>query len=212
MAYNFKEKKTHFIALRNPDAAVYDFELLRKKRPLLPQLKTYARDPKRYADDILYSLLDYTTRDEIRAFRRQMQEDKISGNKSTAGTVTGTANSAPAEGLSETHSAEDTADAVIDTANSAPAENLSETHSTRDTPLDNESEDVEELKQSLEEAEQRAEEAEEAQEEAEARAEEAEQALEAEKKKELPTAPVKSKSTRSTRKSTGTTSSTRKSK
>lgn len=194
MPYNFKEKKTHFTALRNPDAAVYDFELLRKKRPLLPQLKTYARDPKRYADDILYSLLDYTTRDEIRAFRRQMQEDKTSGNKSTADTATGTANSAPAGGLSETHSAEDTVDTATGTANSAPAE------------------DVEELKQSLEEAEQRAEEAEEAQEEAEARAEEAEQALEAEKKKELPTAPVKSKSTRSTRKSTGTTSSTRKSK
>ena len=26
--YNFKEKKLHFNALRNPDAAVYDLELL----------------------------------------------------------------------------------------------------------------------------------------------------------------------------------------
>ena len=60
--YNFKEKKLHFNALRNPDAAVYDLELLRQVRPWLPQLRTYARDPKRYASDILYSLLDLTTR------------------------------------------------------------------------------------------------------------------------------------------------------
>ena len=51
--YNFKEKKLHFNALRNPDAAVYDLELLRQVRPWLPQLRTYARDPKRYASDIL---------------------------------------------------------------------------------------------------------------------------------------------------------------
>ena len=83
-------------------------------------------------------------------------------------------------------------------------------------PADN---SAEELKQALdeaearaEEAEQRADEAEEARDEAEARAWETEQALEEEKKKEPANVPVKSKSKRNTRKSTGTTSSTRKSK
>ncbi len=198
--YNFKQKKLHFKALRNPDAAIYDLELLRKGCPWLPQLRTYARDPKRYADEILYSLLDHTTRENIRAFRRQ----KLDELKAVA-EVPGTGGETPP--VSETT-----------TDNGIPA--TDETTGTDNTENSPASEKIEELEQSLEEAEeradeaeQRAEEAEEAQEEAETRAEEAEQALETEKKKEQPVAaPAKSKSTRSTRKSTGTTSSTRKSK
>ena len=197
--YNFKQKKLHFKALRNPDAAIYDLELLRKGCPWLPQLRTYARDPKRYADEILYSLLDHTTRENIRAFRRQ----KLDELKAVA-EVPGTGGETPP--VSETT-----------TDNGIPATNEATSTDTTNSPA---SEKIEELEQSLEEAEeradeaeQRAEEAEEAQEEAETRAEEAEQALETEKKKEQPVAaPAKSKSTRSTRKSTGTTSSTRKSK
>ena len=56
--YSFKEKKTHFVALRNPDVAQYDLELLAKEVPGFPQLATFLRNPKRYADDILYALLD----------------------------------------------------------------------------------------------------------------------------------------------------------
>ena len=198
--YNFKQKKLHFKALRNPDAAIYDLELLRKGCPWLPQLRTYARDPKRYADEILYSLLDHTTRENIRAFRRQ----KLDELKAVA-EVPGTGGETPP--VSETT-----------TDNGIPA--TDETTGTDNTENSPASEKIEELEQSLEEAEeradeaeQRAEEAEEAQEEAETRAEEAEQALETEKKKEQPVAaPAKSKSTRNTRKSTGTTSSTRKSK
>lgn len=174
--YNFKEKKLHFNALRNPDAAIYDLELLRKGCPWLPQLRTYARDPKRYADEILYSLLDHTTRENIRAFRRQ----KLDELKAVA-EVPGTGSETPS-------------------ANAITATNETTSTDTTNSPA---SEKIEELEQSLEEA----------QEEAETRAEEAEQALETEKKKEQPVAaPAKSKSTRNTRKSTGTTSSTRKSK
>lgn len=197
--YNFKQKKLHFKALRNPDAAIYDLELLRKGCPWLPQLRTYARDPKRYADEILYSLLDHTTRENIRAFRRQ-KLDELKAADETPGTG------------GETPPVSETT-----TDNGIPATNETTSTDTTNPPA---SEKIEELEQSLEEAEeradeaeQRAEEAEEAQEEAETRAEEAEQALETEKKKEQPVAaPAKSKSTRSTRKSTGTTSSTRKSK
>lgn len=166
--YNFKEKKLHFNALRNPDAAIYDLELLRKGCPWLPQLRTYARDPKRYADEILYSLLDHTTRENIRAFRRQ----KLDELKAVA-EVSGTGSETPS------------ANAITATDNDTTA--TDETAGTESSPA---SEKIEELEQSLEEAEeradeaeQRAEEAEEAQEEAETRAEESEQALETEKKK-----------------------------
>lgn len=70
--YSFKEKKTHFVALRNPDVAQYDLELLAKEIPGFPQLATFSRNPKRYADDILYALLDCTTRERIREYRRAM--------------------------------------------------------------------------------------------------------------------------------------------
>lgn len=168
--YNFKEKKLHFNALRNPDAAIYDLQLLRKERPWLPQLRTYARDPKRYADEILYSLLDHTTRENIRAFRRQKLDEL-----KTVAEVSGTGSETPS------------ANAITATDNDTTAADETTSTDTTNSPA---SEKIEELEQSLEEAEeradeaeQRAEEAEEAQEEAETRAEEAEQALETEKKK-----------------------------
>lgn len=221
--YNFKEKKLHFNALRNPDAAIYDLELLRKGCPWLPQLRTYARDPKRYADEILYSLLDHTTRENIRAFRRQKLDElkavaEVPGSETpSANAITATDNDTTATDETAGTGGETPPVSETTTDNGIPATNEATSTDTTNSPA---SEKIEELEQSLEEAEeradeaeQRAEEAEEAQEEAETRAEKAEQALETEKKKEQPVAaPAKSKSTRSTRKSTGTTSSTRKSK
>lgn len=198
--YNFKEKKLHFNALRNPDAAVYDLELLRQVRPWLPQLRTYARDPKRYASDILYSLLDLTTRESIRAFRRK-KLDELKAATEVPGTATG---NTPSDETTTTDSNTSASDETIGTTD----ENTPEL-----AKIEALEQSLEEAEERAEEAEQRAEEAEEAQEEAETRAEEAEQALDTEKKKEQPkAAPAKSKSTRSTRKSTGTTSSIRKSK
>lgn len=221
--YNFKEKKLHFNALRNPDAAVYDLELLRQVRPWLPQLRTYTRDPKRYASEILYSLLDLTTRESIRAFRRK-KLDELKAATEVPGTAT------PSDEITATDGDTSTSDetAGIDAGNTPSDETTTtdsdtsasdETIGTTDenTPelakIEALEQSLEEAEERAEEAEQRAEEAEEAQEEAETRAEEAEQALDTEKKKEQPkAAPAKSKSTRSTRKSTGTTSSIRKSK
>ena len=189
--YSFKEKKTHFVALRNPDVAQYDLELLAKEVPGFPQLATFSRNPKRYADDILYALLDCATREKIREYRRAMiaKEAEDAGEQQMPKGET-----THAEGTSPHDD--------IEKPETAPADNSAE-----------------ELKQALdeaearaEEAEQRADEAEEARDEAEARAQETEQALEEEKKKEPAKVPVKSKSKRNTRKSTGTTSSTRKSK
>ena len=77
--YSFKEKKTHFVALRNPDVAQYDLELLAKEVPGFPQLATFSRNPKRYADDILYALLEFATREKIREYRRAMIAKEAEG-------------------------------------------------------------------------------------------------------------------------------------
>ena len=198
--YNFKEKKLHFNALRNPDAAVYDLELLRQVRPWLPQLRTYTRDPKRYASEILYSLLDLTTRESIRAFRRK-KLDELKAATEVPGTAAG---DTPSDEITATDS---------DTSASDETTGTTDENTPESVKIEALEQSLEEAEERAEEAEQRAEEAEEAQEEAETRAEEAEQALDTEKKKEQPkAAPAKSKSTRRTRKSTGTTSSIRKSK
>ena len=140
--YNFKEKKLHFNALRNPDAAVYDLELLRQVRPWLPQLRTYARDPKRYASEILYSLLDLTTRESIRAFRRK-KLDELKAATEVPGTATG---NTPSDETTTTDSNTSASDETIGTTD-------------ENTP---ELAKIEALEQSLEEAEERAEEAEQA--------------------------------------------------
>lgn len=200
--YSFKEKKKHFNALLNPDAAKYDLELLIQKQPNLPIISTYSRNSKRYANDILYSLLDYSTREEIREFRRsKMNTETMTVDPSTVdvtvqATTTVDSQTPPVQ----------TAGTPIDSSKIEEHEQpVTVTDSVGDTPQNGEGE----LQQQLEEAIERAEEA---KEEAEARAEVAEEALEEEKKKEKSQAPVKSKSKKSTRKSTGTTSSTRKSK
>lgn len=155
--YSFKEKQKHYAELRNPDAAEQDLELLRKKQPELSTLSMFSRNPKRYADDILYALLDVAERDEIRNNRRTVEQ-------------------------------------------------------TQD-PNPEQPDKMSEVTNQVKEAEERAEDAELRAEEAEERAESAEAALEEEKKKNVTTPKmVKSKSTKSTPKSTGTTSRTRKSK
>ncbi|MBC5612858.1 hypothetical protein [Bacteroides hominis] len=75
--YSFKEKQKHYTELRNPDAAEQDLELLRKKQPELQALDMYARNPIRYADDILYALLDISERDEIRNNRRGIEKKQL---------------------------------------------------------------------------------------------------------------------------------------
>ena len=181
--YSYKEKKIHFTALRNAEVADIDLNLLKIKMPSFSNISMFSRDPKRYSDDILYSLLDVTTREEIRAYRREVQCE-LDKSENPEGN-------------------EETSD-VVDKPSTEGGEERTEKTEEKST--------VSEAR--VEEAEARAEEAEERAEEAEERAEEAETALEEEKKKEHPKEQVaqeKSKKVRSTQKSTGTTSSIRKS-
>ena len=53
-----REKLQLFNKLRGADHAEADLALLEDANPRHPKLTRFARDPKRYADEILYALLD----------------------------------------------------------------------------------------------------------------------------------------------------------
>ena len=192
--YSFKEKKRHFSDLENTSAAESDLRLLKSK--VRQVVSSWERQPKRYADDILYRLLDVATREEIRINRREqmkVQEESSTGDE----TKDPVDNSVSREG-SEID--------VYDTPSQKSDDNDVQKRISEAEAAKEEAENrAEEAEAALEKAEERAEEAESALEEAEERAEEAETALEEEKKKEpnpeSPTRKVgKSKSKKSTRK------------
>lgn len=72
MKYSFKEKQNHFQALRAAQHAVADLALLEQKAPALPQLRKFKLLPVRYADEILYALLDVCPREQIVSHRREV--------------------------------------------------------------------------------------------------------------------------------------------
>ena len=204
--YSFKEKQKHFSELQNPDAASLDLKLLTQKTPSHPLLRKFSRSPQRYANEILYQLLDVAERDEIRNNRRPpvSKSNVVNGSQSFK---------------KETE--------ILLIEKSEKVENVTSESSDPDQQdkISDVTDQIVEAEEHAEEAELRAEEAEERAEEAELRAEEAEEradnaeaALEQEKKKVATTSKpvsnpkVKSKSGKSTRKSIGTTSPTRKSR
>ena len=72
--YSYKEKKYHFNALRNTDSASVDLELLLKLCPEHPDKRRFTLYAKKLGDEILLSLLDFATKEEIREFRRKKSE------------------------------------------------------------------------------------------------------------------------------------------
>ena len=74
--YGFKEKTKYFNELRNPAAAEADLSLLRASDPANLKLKMFARNPHRYANDILYTLLDIKSKNDIRLNRRECEKAK----------------------------------------------------------------------------------------------------------------------------------------
>lgn len=76
--YNRREKLQLFNQLRGEEHAKADLSLLEEENPRHPKLTRFARDPQRYADEILYALLDICDADEIednRKFIKGMEED-----------------------------------------------------------------------------------------------------------------------------------------
>ena len=60
-----REKLQLFNKLRGADHAEADLALLEEVNPRHPKLIRFARDPKRYADEILYALLDECDEEDI---------------------------------------------------------------------------------------------------------------------------------------------------
>lgn len=211
--YSFKEKQKHFSELQNPDAASLDLKLLTQKAPSHPLLRKFSRSPQRYANEILYQLLDVAERDEIRNNRRPpvSKSNVVNGSQSSKKEteILLIEKSEKVENVTSESSDPDQQDKISDVTDQiVEAEEHAVVAEER----------AEEAEERAEEAELRAEEAELRAEEAEERADNAEAALEQEKKKVATTSKpvsnpkVKSKSGKSTQKSIGTTSPTRKSR
>lgn len=60
-----REKLQLFNKLRGADHAEADLTLLEDANPRHPKLTRFSRDPKRYADEILYALLDECDEEDI---------------------------------------------------------------------------------------------------------------------------------------------------
>ena len=225
--YSFKEKQKHFSELQNPDAASLDLKLLTQKTPSHPLLRKFSRNPQRYANEILYQLLDVAERDEIRNNRRPpvSKSNVVNGSQSSKKEteILLIEKSGKVENITPESSDPDQQDKVSDVTDQIVeaeehVEEAEEHAVVAEERAEEAEERAEEAELRVEEAEERAEEAELRAEEAEERADNAEAALEQEKKKVATTSKpvsnpkVKSKSGKSTQKSIGTTSPTRKSR
>lgn len=118
--YNRREKLQLFNQLRGEEHAKADLSLLDDENPRHPKLTRFARDPQRYADEILYALLDICDVDEIEDNRKFIKgmEDASSetltggvekGPEGSGNTLTGEAEKGP-EGSSEALTGEEEKD------------------------------------------------------------------------------------------------------
>lgn len=172
--YSYKEKKYHFNALRNSGSATIDLELLLMLCPEHPDKRRFTLYANKLGDEILLSLLDFATKEEIREFRRKKSEPvpqpapelkpEPQPQPEVPSPEPAPQSESPAEGGTVTDDSEQRIAEAEQRA--AEAEERADDAELR----------AEEAEEKVEEAEQRADEAEE-------RAEQAEQALEEEKKK-----------------------------
>lgn len=70
--YSFKEKNRHYRELVDPSHAQADFTLLKASDPTNATVMAAVGCPSKYADQILFALLEVKTREEIVANRRTM--------------------------------------------------------------------------------------------------------------------------------------------
>lgn len=63
--YSRKDKLNYFHRLRGEKHGAADLKLLADENPTHKKLARFARDPKRYANDILYALLEVCSAEEI---------------------------------------------------------------------------------------------------------------------------------------------------
>lgn len=75
-----KYKLAMFNALRCANLAATDLKLLAKRCPQHPDMARFLFSPERNADDILFSLLDHATEDEILENRTENEQGEIDEN------------------------------------------------------------------------------------------------------------------------------------
>lgn len=74
--YNPKEKNNHLRRLMAVEHAETDLQLLQKIDPQNSQLDSFAIAPQRNAEQILYTLLDFATAQEVRENRRKINQEE----------------------------------------------------------------------------------------------------------------------------------------
>ena len=83
--YSFKEKNRHYRELVDPSHAQADFTLLKASDPTNATVMAAVGCPSKYADQILFALLEVKTREEIVANRRTLAKanEKTTAPKAT---------------------------------------------------------------------------------------------------------------------------------
>lgn len=112
-----REKLQLFNKLRGAGHAEADLALLEEVNPRHPKLTRFARDPKRYADEILYALLDECDEGDIvdhRIYFEKLNENiDNTSTKGEQGPIDGSSNTSteeeqiPADGSSDTSTEEE---------------------------------------------------------------------------------------------------------
>jgi outer membrane biosynthesis protein TonB len=95
--YSFKEKNRHYRELVDPSHAQADFTLLKASDPTNATVMAAVGCPSKYADQILFALLEVKTREEIVANRRTLSKanEKATAPKAPKAPKADTAPKAP---------------------------------------------------------------------------------------------------------------------
>lgn len=179
--------------MQNPDFAEADIDLLRKVWPSHPLIPQARRNPVRYANEVLYTLLDKQTREEIRLNRRQYEQ---LNSKENDDPNTGGSDASPdGDTTSPSNDSSGPDNPTISGGDNNPSvETPAETEKTQAT--EETQEKVAEVEEYVQELESENEELQEKLEEEIQAREEAETALEEEKKSPVPNPLVKSESSK----------------
>lgn len=129
-----REKLQLFNKLRGAGHAEADLALLEDVNPRHPKLTRFARDPKRYADEILYALLDECDEGDIVDHR--IYFEKLNENLNDTSTGEG---QEPIDGSSDasTEGGQESADGSSNTSaeeEQIPADGSSNTSTEEETP------------------------------------------------------------------------------
>ena len=134
-----REKLQLFNKLRGADHAESDLALLKEVNPRHPKLIRFARDPKRYADEILYALLDECDEEDIVDHRIYFEKLNENANDASSKTLTETEQN-PLDGSSDTLTGENQ-ESIGTSSKALAGETPEDNPSVDETPDDNPSDE-----------------------------------------------------------------------